>query len=331
MLINDKLAMLSAAAKYDVSCSTGSSSRHGPAVSGVCHSWTADGRCVSLLKVLLSNACIYDCAYCNNRRSIDSAKASFTPHELATLTNEFYRRNYIDGLFLSSGIVKSPDYTMEQMLEVVRLLRAQSFGGYIHLKAIPGASPILLHKAGFLVDRMSVNIELPSEQSLSRLAPDKNKTDILGTMAGIRNTSAELTGDKIKGRRSFIPSGQSTQLIVGATEEDDATILKLSSALYQKYGLRRVFYSAFMAVTGDKRLPTADTPLLREHRLYQADWLYRFYGFNHNEILNKGNLETDLDPKAAWASRNPQYFPVDVMTAGEAELLRVPGIGLTSA
>ena len=339
MFIKDKLAILADAAKYDVSCSAssradrakGANGKEG--IRGVCHSWTADGRCVSLLKVLLSNDCIYDCAYCSNRSSVDKVRTSFTPNELATLATEFYRRNYIDGLFLSSGVVQNPDYTMEQLIATAKLLRGDNFMGYIHMKAIPGASQSLLQQAGFLVDRMSANIELPSERSLVTLAPQKNKKSILGTMTNMRNNITEISEENKRAKKKlrFMTGGQSTQLIVGATEEDDATILKLSSALYKSYSLKRVFYSAFSVATEDVRLPSSNTSLMREHRLYQADWLYRFYGFSHNEIISEGNLDTNLDPKAMWATRNPQFFPVDVMTASKERLLRVPGIGVLSA
>jgi putative DNA modification/repair radical SAM protein len=347
MSVRDKLGILADSAKYDVSCaSSGSSGRgqssafssaksYGKAMpGGICHTWTSDGRCVSLLKVLLSNSCIYDCAYCVNRRSIDRPRTTFKAKELADLVEEFYRRNYIEGLFLSSGIIKSPDYTMEQMLYCVRLLRQGGFGGYIHLKAIPGASPELLREGGFLADRMSANIELPTQQSLTTLAPDKTKRAILGSMFHLRQAADEIddANKSLKIKQTFVPSGQSTQMIIGASPENDAVILRLSAALYQTYGLKRVYYSAYMPSTLDNRLPFIEKPpLQREHRLYQADWLYRFYGFDMEEIIPGDNLELTLDPKAFWAARHPEFFPVDVMTAAKADLLRVPGIGPTGA
>lgn len=335
-----KLEILGEAAKYDVSCaSSGSNGRGGTfgnaAAGGICHAWTGDGRCISLLKVLLTNRCMYRCEYCAVSAARDIPRATFEPEELADLTEGFYRRNYIEGLFLSSAVQVSPDHTMEQMCEVARLLRQRGFGGYIHMKGIPGASAALIEKAGRLVDRMSVNIELPSERSLVSLAPDKNARAILrpmGLLAGLIQAGAE------ERRRSpaatpFVPAGQSTQLIVGASPESDLTILRLSEALYRKYTLKRVYYSAFMPVPSTRIEVPERPPLLREHRLYQADWLLRFYGFASTEILEPGvpSLDLELDPKSAWALRHLEFFPVDVARAPLRDLLRVPGIGQVSA
>ncbi len=341
----EKLEVLAASARYDVSCAS-SGSRRAPraggvgnaAPSGICHTWSADGRCVSLLKVLFTNYCIYDCAYCLNRRSNDLPRAMFTPVELADLTIGFYRRNYIEGLFLSSGVWQSPDATMELLLQTVRLLRdTHRFNGYIHLKAIPGADARLLHAAGRLVDRLSVNIELPSHETLGILAPDKTRASILTPMARIRDWHLERQprrGAVVSGGGSFVPAGQSTQLIVGASPEDDRQILTLSSSLYDKMRLRRVYYSAYVPVNRDSRLPAADLPpLLREHRLYQADWLLRFYEFSVGELFGDGpgRLDAELDPKVMWALRNLHRFPVEVNRADYEVLLRVPGLGVTSA
>lgn len=339
-----KLDVLAAAARYDVSCAS-SGSRRSPArrgigataVGGICHTWSADGRCVSLLKVLFSNHCIYDCAYCVNRASNPVPRATFTVDELVALTIAFYRRNYIEGLFLSSGVLRSPDYTMECMIRVAeRLRRDEQFGGYIHLKAIPGASPESLRRAGRIADRVSVNIELPSEASLRELAPDKRKEDILGPMRLLSRAIADSRAERRRDRRApaFAPAGQSTQLIVGASPESDRQILALSNALYQTYGLKRVYYSAYAPVNDDPRLPHPERPdLAREHRLYQADWLLRCYGFDLDEILpsNAPALDADLDPKTAWALRHPERFPVDVNRAPYETLLRVPGIGARTA
>lgn len=344
MEIFDKLQILTDSAKYDVACTSSGSDRGsgsgqmGNAVGcGICHSFSADGRCISLLKVLMSNACIYDCQYCINRVSNDIQRATFTPSELAELTINFYKRNYIEGLFLSSGVIKNPDYTCERMIETVRLLREEyGFGGYIHAKAIPGADNVLLYRLGLLVDRMSVNIELPSQASLQALAPDKSKVSILRPMGLITQKIDENRGDIVKYRHTgrFAPAGQSTQLIVGATKESDYKILKLSAALYKKYKLRRVFYSAYIPVGSNPLLPSADTkpPLMREHRLYQADWLLRFYGFSADELLDEqhANFNPYIDPKCNWAVNHMEQFPLEVNRAPRELLLRVPGIGTTS-
>ena len=305
---------------------------------GCCHSFSADGRCITLLKVLQSNACSYDCTYCVNRRTNDTRRATFTPRELADLTMQFYRRNYIEGLFLSSAVVNNPDYTCELMLETLRILRQEyHFYGYIHAKAIPGASAPLLTQLGLLADRMSVNIELPSETSLQLLAPDKKREDILAPMGFLRDGIAQGRQDMVKYRHAprFAPAGQSTQLIVGATPESDLQILNLSSALYEKYALKRVFFSAYLPVVEHRNLPALTTkpPLLREHRLYQADWLMRFYHFEAAELLDAQNPNFDpyVDPKCGWALRHLEQFPVEVNRADYELLLRVPGIGVKSA
>lgn len=339
-----KLDVLAAAARYDVSCASSGSRRPraqrgvgATSVGGICHTWSADGRCVSLLKVLFSNHCIYDCAYCVNRASNPVPRATFTVDELVALTMAFYRRNYIEGLFLSSGVLRSPDYTMECMIRVAeRLRRDEQFGGYIHLKAIPGASPEALQRAGRVADRVSVNIELPSEVSLRALAPDKRKEDILGPMRLLSRAIADSRAERRRHRRApaFAPAGQSTQLIVGASPESDRQILTLSNALYQTYGLKRVYYSAYAPVNDDPRLPHPERPdLAREHRLYQADWLLRCYGFELDELLptDAPALDADLDPKTAWALRHPERFPVDINRAPYETLLRVPGIGVRTA
>ncbi|MBP7276379.1 MAG: putative DNA modification/repair radical SAM protein [Kiritimatiellae bacterium] len=338
--IQQRLRVLAGAARYDASCASGRAGARDsgrPPPAGVCHSWSDDGRCISLLKILLSNHCIYDCAYCANRASATVDRATFTPEEIAELTMHFYRRNYIEGLFLSSGVLRSPDYTMELMIRTAELLRREhGFRGYLHMKAIPGASEALLQRAGLLADRVSVNIELPTEVSLRALAPDKKREDILRPMdrlhTAIENHRAARKRDRKTPR--FSPSGQSTQLIVGASPEPDRQILTLADALYRKYGLRRVYYSAFMPVSDDPRLPhPSGADLLREHRLYQADWLVRLYGFGPEEVLEPGteNLDRELDPKTAWALRHPECFPVRVQQAPLEELVRVPGLGLISA
>ena len=341
----DKLTILADAAKYDVACtSSGVKRGHragmvGSAVNyGCCHTFTADGRCVSLLKVLFSNACAYDCAYCVNRRSNDVPRASFTPRELCELTMNFYRRNYIEGLFLSSAVLGSPDRTMELMIEALRMLRREyRFNGYIHAKAIPGADPALVHAMGLLADRMSVNIELPSEKSLNLLCPDKGKTPILGNMAQIRDGIVESKHDLAiyKHAPKFAPAGQSTQMIVGATPESDLHILRLTQGLYRRYALKRVFFSAYMPVVSAPNLPVPQgfqPPLLREHRLYQADWLLRYYQFDAEELLDEKspNFDPLLDPKCCWALNHPELFPVEVNRAEPELLLRVPGVGPTS-
>ena len=347
MELLDKLAILSDAAKYDAAC-TSSGVRRGfrpgmignttSSIAGCCHSFSADGRCITLLKVLLSNACVYDCKYCVNRRSNDTRRAAFTPRELAELTIGFYRRNYIEGLFLSSGVLRSPDYTMEQMIQALRILREDyRFNGYIHAKAIPGAAPELVRQLGLLADRLSVNIELPSQRGLQTLAPDKSKEAILRPMGLIRDGAAQSKAELAKYKHApvFAPAGQSTQLIVGATPDTDRHILHLTESLYQKYRLKRVFYSAYVPVVESNLLPSPDTkpPLLREHRLYQADWLLRFYGFQAAELLDDAHPDFDprLDPKCNWALRHLEQFPVDVMRADLETLLRVPGIGPVSA
>ena len=345
MTVMEKLTILTDAAKYDVACTSSGVGRAAKAggtgnsmACGICHSFSADGRCISLLKVLQSNACVYDCAYCVNRRSNDAPRATFSPRELAELTMAFYRRNYIEGLFLSSGVVGSADYTMELMIRTLSLLRgAYRFGGYIHAKAIPGADERLVSRLGQLADRMSVNLELPSRESLHRLAPEKRGEDVLRPMnqiaQGIRQTQNELALYHHTPR--FVPAGQSTQMIVGATPETDRQILSLTAALYKKYRLKRVFFSAYMPVVSDDRLPALTTrpPLLREHRLYQADWLLRFYGFSADEILDdkQPNFHPLLDPKCNWAVNHPEFFPVEVNRADYEALLRVPGVGVTSA
>ena len=347
MELLDKLAILADAAKYDAAC-TSSGVRRGSrpgmigntssSLAGCCHSFSADGRCITLLKVLMTNRCVYDCKYCVNRRSHDTRRAAFTPRELAELTIGFYRRNYIEGLFLSSGVLRSPDYTTEQMIECLRLLRQEyRFNGYIHAKAIPGTSPELVQQLGLLADRLSVNIELPSQEGLQTLAPDKNKQAILRPMALIRDRTAQSKAELVQYKHApvFAPAGQSTQLIVGATRDTDRHILHLTESLYQKYRLKRVFYSAYVPVVENALLPSLDTkpPLLREHRLYQADWLLRFYGFRAEELLDEQTPSFDprLDPKCCWALRHPDFFPVEVNRADYEALLRVPGLGVVSA
>ena len=343
--LRDKLTIRADSAKYDVACTSSGASRAAGAggvgscyAPGCCHAFTADGRCVSLLKVLMTNSCVYDCKYCVNRRSHDTRRAAFTPRELAELTIGFYRRNYIEGLFLSSGVLRSPDYTTEQMIECLRLLRQEyRFNGYIHAKAIPGTAPELVEQMGFLADRLSVNIELPSQEGLQTLAPDKSKQAILRPMGLIRDRTAQSKAELVQYKHApvFAPAGQSTQMIVGASPETDYHILQLTEGLYNKYHLKRVFYSAYIPVTEDTRLPTLDTkpPLLREHRLYQADWLLRFYEFKAEELLDRDNPNFNpyLDPKCNWAVQHYGLFPVDVNRAPFEMLLRVPGIGPKSA
>lgn len=345
MDVFDKLKILTDAAKYDVACTSSGVNKKAAAggigsaaACGICHSFAEDGRCISLLKVLLTNACAYDCKYCVNRRSNDTPRAAFTPRELADLTINFYRRNYIEGLFLSSGVLKTPDYTCEQMIEALRILREEyRFFGYIHAKAIPGADSALIARLGMLADRMSVNIELPSQNSLQLLAPDKSKHSILAPMGYIQNRIRENSADIVKYRHApkFAPAGQSTQMIVGATPDTDFQILNLTEGLYKKYKLKRVFFSAYMPVTEDSLLPALDTkpPLLREHRLYQADWLLRFYGFTAGELLDQHHQSFNpyIDPKCNWALNHMDFFPLDVNRASYSDLLRVPGIGVISA
>jgi len=345
MNVKEKLNILSSAAKYDVSCSSSGSNRKNTnnglgnaANSGICHSFTADGRCISLLKILLTNYCIYNCKYCINASSKDVPRASFTPEEVVDLTINFYKRNYIEGLFLSSAIFKSPNYTMELLLSVVKKLRVdEKFNGYIHLKAIPGADEALIKEAGKYVDRMSVNIELPSASSLKLLAPQKTKENILAPMGVIKNSIIENKDLKknIPSTPLFVPGGQSTQLIVGATQESDYKILHLSENLYKKFQLKRVYYSAYVPVVkNEKALPDIiHPPLVREHRLYQADWLLRFYGFKAQELLKDENENFDLnfDPKTSWALNNISNFPMEINKVSYDELLRIPGIGVRSA
>lgn len=346
-----KLEILADAAKYDVACTSSGVDRQGrkgqlgaASAAGCCHAFTADGRCVTLLKVLLTNVCCYDCAYCVNRRSNDIHRAAFTPRELATLTVEFYRRNYIEGLFVSSGVVNNPDYTMELIIETARILREdEGFRGYIHAKAIQGASPELLERLGFLVDRMSINIELPSQSSLDLLAPEKSGQAVVRPMRQLCEGIEQSKQDRKLARRrhlstsvkSFVPAGQSTQMIIGATPETDQHILKLAESLYRSVSLKRVFFSAYLPVNDDSRLPELNTevPLTREHRLYQADWLLRFYGFSADELLSPEHPDLDLlvDPKANWALRHMDLFPLDVNAASLEELMRVPGIGVRGA
>ena len=342
MDVMDKLKILTEGAKYDVACTSSGVNRSGSRTAigsasacGICHSFTADGRCVSLLKLLLTNACIYDCSYCVNRRSSDVPRATFTPREVADITMQFYRRNYIEGLFLSTAVVKNPDYTMEMLIKTLRLVREEyRFNGYIHVKAIPGADEGLIRALGYLADRMSVNIELPSEVSLNALAPEKSKPAILTPMNYVKNQIQQSYEEVALFRHAskFVPAGQSTQLIVGATPEADSKIVHLAQGLYKRYGLRRVFYSAYIPV-GSEQLPASNPPLLREHRLYQADWLLRFYGFSAKELFQhtQENLSLQLDPKCQWALRNLDKFPVEINRADYWMLLRVPGIGQTSA
>lgn len=342
MDIFDKLQILADSAKYDASCSSSGSSRKnllngiGNAhTSGICHSWGADGRCISLLKILFSNCCIYDCKYCVNRCTNNVKRATFTPREVADLTINFYKRNYIEGLFLSSAVIKSPDYTMELLIKAVTILRKEYlFNGYIHCKTIPGCSQDLISKLGNMVDRMSVNIELPSNNSLKLLAPQKQKDGILQPMSYISNKIHQNKLIKSKLKTNFVPAGQTTQLIIGATPESDLKILTLSQNLYKKLNLKRVYYSAYISVNNDKNLPTLESPpLLRENRLYQADWLLRFYGFTADELLDEKhpNFNNILDPKCDWALRHLENFPVEINNADYYTLLRVPGIGVISA
>lgn len=344
MEIEKKLEILTGAAKYDVSCSSSGSSRKGikgnlgnASVNGICHTYTPDGRCVSLLKILLTNYCIYDCAYCINRKSNDVERAAFTVDEVVELTMNFYRRNYIEGLFLSSAVFKNANHTMEMLMRVVKKLREEKgFMGYIHLKAIPGASQELIDIAGAYVDRMSVNIELPSDKSLKLLAPEKKKEDIFKPMKIIKSNININKEERSKYRNSslYVPGGQSTQLIVGATGENDLNILNLTENLYKKYELKRVYYSAYIPVNSGGNLPSiASPPTLREHRLYQSDWLLRLYGFKANELLSESNPNFDInyDPKTYWAMENIKLFPIEINTASYEMLIRVPGIGIRGA
>lgn len=340
MIDAEKLEILTESAKYDVSCSSSGSKRVNSAgglgnasVSGICHSFTPDGRCISLLKILMSNDCIYDCEYCPNRRSADVRRATITPTEICELVIGFYKRNYIEGLFLSSAVFGTPDKTMELLIKTVELLRHEyRFNGYIHLKGIPHADDLLIMKAARLVDRMSFNVELPSAKSLKLLAPQKTKQSLLLPMKNLQNAITYDKVNKVRRKDAVIPAGQTTQMIIGASPETDGQILKLTEALYRNMGLKRVYYSSYIPVVQSNLLPTVGAGLLREHRLYQADWLIRFYGFDVNEIVGEGeNLSQEYDPKCAWALRNMHLFPVEVNTSPLATLLRVPGIGAKSA
>ena len=343
--IREKLEILADAAKYDVSCSSSGSNRKndnkglGDAEgTGICHTYTEDGRCVSLLKILLTNHCIYDCAFCVSRRSNDIKRAAFTVDEVVELTMNFYRRNYIEGLFLSSGIFKDGDYTMERLLKIVKKLRLEEkFNGYIHLKTIPGASPELLKEAGLYADRMSINLEMPTELGLKLLAPEKSHEDVKKPLELIQNSITQFQDEKaiIKSTPRFVPAGQSTQMVIGATPESDKEIMHTADSFYKKFSLKRVYYSGYIPISNDARLPIigSQPPLIRENRLYQTDWLMRFYGFNVEEILNDANpnLDVDIDPKLSWALRHLEQFPVDINTADYKMILRVPGIGVASA
>ena len=343
--IEEKLRILSDAAKYDVSCSSSGSSRKNTnnglgnaAINGICHSWSADGRCISLLKILMTNYCIYDCKYCINRKDNDIERAILSPDEIVKLTINFYRRNYIEGLFLSSGIIKSADYTMELMIAIAKKLRLEEkFNGYIHMKVIPGASRQLINEIGLYVDRVSVNIEFAENTALKLLAPDKKPTDISTSMGLIRKNVLENIEDKkfFKSTPSFIPAGQTTQMIIGASGESDYSILTRSENLYKNFDLKRVYYSGYVPVNKSGILVSVDqaVPMIREHRLYQADWLLRFYNFRADEILNEKDPFVDpfLDPKTNWAIKNSHFFPIEINKASYKELLRVPGIGVTSA
>ena len=342
--IQEKLEILSDAAKYDVACTSSGVDRKGKAgmlgntvAAGLCHSFAGDGRCISLLKILFTNQCIYDCKYCINRCSNDVVRTAFTPDEVCTLTMEFYRRNYIEGLFLSSGILYSADYTMDLIYQTLKKLREiYRFNGYIHVKAIPGADPVLIEKVGFLADRMSINLELPTAEGLKKLAPGKSRSKILTPMRQIQRgiTANKFELMEYKRTPSFVPAGQSTQMIVGATPENDYQMMMVAEALYQNYDLKRVFYSAFVPVNEDSSLPAlpGGPPLLREHRLYQADWLLRFYGFKASELLTeeRPNFNVFLDPKCDWALRHLELFPVEINRADYYTLLRVPGMGVKS-
>lgn len=342
----NKLRILSDAAKYDVSCVSSGVERKNNTVggignasaAGICHTWSADGRCISLLKILLTNDCIYDCSYCLNRVTNPTDRATFTPEEVAELTIQFYRRNYIEGLFLSSAVEKSPDHTMENIYKVLELLRYKyNFWGYVHVKVIPGASPMLVQKTGMLADRMSVNIELPTRESLKILAPQKKIENIISPMSLINNEISRTIEDKkfFKSTPRFVPGGQSTQMIIGATPDNDKTILGMSQNLYERYNMKRVFFSAYIPVISSPNLPAISTmpPLVREHRLYQADWLMRFYYFHSEELFTETeqNLDLEFDPKMMYALRNINKFPIEINKASYEELLRIPGLGVTSA
>ena len=340
----EKLQILADAAKYDVSCSSSGSNRAnkdkglGDSTGmGICHTYTEDGRCVSLLKILLTNHCIFDCAYCVTRKSNDIKRAAFKVQEVVDLTINFYRRNYIEGLFLSSGIFKSADYTMERLVAVAKKLRLEeNFNGYIHLKSIPGASDELMREAGLYADRLSVNIEIPTESGLKLLAPEKNRADFIKPMNKVKNEIIQYQADKklIKSTPKYAPGGQSTQMIVGASGENDKEIMQVSNYFYKSFNLKRVYYSGYVPISNDSRLPALGSavPMLRENRLYQTDWLMRFYGFDVNEIVNDDypNLDLEIDPKFSWALRNLHHFPVDVNKADKRMLARVPGLGMKS-
>lgn len=341
----EKLNILADAAKYDVSCSSSGSDRKNTNKglgnghhSGICHTYTEDGRCVSLLKILLTNHCIFDCAYCVSRRSNDIERAAFTVDEVVELTMNFYRRNYIEGLFLSSGIFKNADFTMERLLRVVKKLRLEeNYNGYIHLKTIPGASDELITEAGLYADRMSINLEMPTEVGLKLLAPEKSHDDVVKPLAFVKNQIVQFKEEKklIKSVPKFVPAGQSTQMVIGATPETDKDIMYTAAKFYKNFALKRVYYSGYIPISNDSRMPVLGTqpPLLRENRLYQTDWLMRFYGFDVQELLNDANphLDTDIDPKLSWALRNLHLFPIDINTADYQMILRVPGIGVGSA
>ncbi len=343
--IREKLQILADAAKYDVSCSSSGSNRKnkdkglGNTGSGICHSYTEDGRCVSLLKILFSNVCIFDCAYCVSRRSNDVKRAAFTVQEVVDLTMNFYRRNYIEGLFLSSGIFKSADYTMERMLQVVKKLRLEeNFNGYIHLKTIPGASQEIITEAGLYVDRMSINLEMPTEGGLEKFAPEKSHSEVQKDLGIVRDKLIQLKEDRqiIRSTPKFVPAGQTTQMVVGAHNESDKDIILMADHHYKAFKLKRVYYSGYIPINEEeKALPAIGSapPLLRENRLYQSDWLMRFYGFDANELVDDEhpNLDLDVDPKLSWALRNPEAFPVDINQADYKMILRVPGIGVKSA
>lgn len=343
--IREKLSILADAAKYDVSCSSSGGTRKNDNKglgdshsSGICHTYTEDGRCVSLLKILLTNHCIYDCAFCVSRKSNDIERAAFTVEEVVSLTINFYRRNFIEGLFLSSGIFKNADFTMERLLKVVKKLRTEErFNGYIHLKTIPGASEELIREAGLYADRMSINLEMPTESGLKLLAPEKSHEDVKKPLGFVKNQIIQLKDEKklIKSVPKFVPAGQSTQMVIGATPETDKDIMHTAAAFYKDYSLKRVYYSGYIPISNDSRMPIigSQPPLIRENRLYQTDWLMRFYGFHVNELLNDSNphLDIDIDPKLSWALRNLQFFPVDINVASYKMILRIPGIGVTSA
>lgn len=343
--LEEKLKILADAAKYDVSCSSSGSKRQNTggigdaSYSGICHTYTEDGRCVSLLKLLLTNHCIYDCAFCVSRRSNDVQRAAFTVEEVVSLTMNFYRRNYIEGLFLSSGIFKSADYTMERLLRIVKTLRTEErYNGYIHLKTIPGASEELIQEAGLYVDRMSINLELPTDAGLQLMAPEKNHESVKKPLAFVNNKLKQYKEEKklIKHTPTFVPAGQSTQMVIGATAESDYEIMQVADNFYTNYNLKRVYYSGYIPISNtNSLLPQIGTkpPLVRENRLYQTDWLMRFYGFKIQEVLNPDfqHLELEIDPKLSWALRNPQFFPIDINKADYWMIIRVPGIGRQSA